>query len=164
MVILEEGNLPLPWCPRCDLQVSRKALNGRHLGTLQCKKGAERKRRRLAKTETRENAERVFHAYGKRVEAVSEFRYLGRLLTATDDDWPAVAGNIRKSRVSWGRLARVLGREGADPKASRSFYTAVAQQVLLFGAETWVLTQNMASALDAFQCRVARRLTGRQPR
>ena len=43
VVMLEEGNLPLPRCPRCDLQVSRKALNGRHLGTLQCKKGAERK-------------------------------------------------------------------------------------------------------------------------
>ena len=33
VVILEEGNLPLPQCPRCDLQVSRKALNGRHLET-----------------------------------------------------------------------------------------------------------------------------------
>ena len=98
------------------------------------------------------------------MEAVSEFRYLGRLLTATDDDCPAVAGYIRKVRVSWGRLERVLGREGADPKVSRSFYTAVTQQVLLFGAETWVLTRKMESALDAFQGRVARRLTGRQPR
>ena len=98
------------------------------------------------------------------MEAVSEFRYLGQLLTATDDDWPAVAGNIRKARVSWGRLAQVLVREGADPKVSQSFYTAVTQQVLLFGAETWVLTRRMESALDAFQGRVARRLTGRQPR
>ena len=108
--------------------------------------------------------ERAFHTYGKPMEAVSEFRYLGRLLTATDEDWLAVAGNIRKARVSWGRLARVLGREGADPKVSRSFYTAVTQQLLLFGAETWVLTRKIDSALDAFQGRVARRLTGRQPR
>ena len=57
-----------------------------------------------------ENLERAFHAYGKPMEEVSEFCYLGRLLTATDDDWPVVAGNIRKARVSWGRLARVLGR------------------------------------------------------
>ena len=64
----------------------------------------------------RENLERAFHAYGKPMEAVSEFRYLGRLLTATDDDWPAVAGNIRKGRVSLGRLARVLGQGGVDPK------------------------------------------------
>ena len=96
------------------------------------------------------------------MEAVSEFRYLRRLLTATDDDWPVVSGNIRKARVSWGRLARVLGREGADPKVSRSFYNAVTHQVLLFGAETWVLTKTMESALDAFQGRVARHLTGRQ--
>ena len=74
VVILEEGNLPLPGCPRCNLQVTRKALNGRHLGTLQCKKGAGRKRQRLAETEARENAERAFHAYGKPMEAVSEFR------------------------------------------------------------------------------------------
>ena len=109
-------------------------------------------------------SERAFHAYGEQMRAVTEFRYLGRVLTDTSDDWPAVAGNIRKARASWGRLARVLGRERADPKMSRSFYTAVTQQVLLFGAETWVLTKKMESALDAFQGRVARRLTGRQPR
>ena len=40
----------------------------------------------------------------------------------------------------------------------------MTQQVLLFGAESWVLTKNMESALDAFQGRVARRLIGRQPR
>ena len=100
VVMLEEGNLPLPRCPRCDLQVYGKALNGRHLGTIQCRKGTEQNRRRLAETEMRENSERVFHTYGKPMEAVSEFCYLGRLLTATDDDWPAVARNIRKARVS----------------------------------------------------------------
>ena len=50
VVILEEGNLPLPRLPRCDLQVSRKALNKRHLGTSQCRTGTERKRRRLAES------------------------------------------------------------------------------------------------------------------
>ena len=39
VLILEEGNLPLPQCPRFDLQVSRKALNRRHLGTIQCRTG-----------------------------------------------------------------------------------------------------------------------------
>ena len=56
-----------------------------------------------------------------------------------------------------------MGREGADPKLSGNFYKAVAQAVLLFGAETWVLTQRMEKALDSFQFRVARRMTGRQP-
>ena len=50
--------------------------------------------------------------------------------------------------MSW-----VLGREGADPKVSRMFYTAVAQAVLLFGVETWVLTLRMEKSLDIFQSR-----------
>ena len=61
------------------------------------------------------------------MEAVLEFWYLGRLLTATDNDWPAVAGNIKKARRIWGRLTRVLGREGADPKVSQNFYISVTQ-------------------------------------
>ena len=67
VVLLEEGNLPLPRCPRCDLQVSRKALNGRHLETNQCKKGVERKQRRLAAAEVEAATERKFHAYGKKM-------------------------------------------------------------------------------------------------
>ena len=69
-VILEEGNLPLPRCPRCTLQVSRKALNGRHLGTSQCRMGTERKRRQLADMERQKTSERAFHAYGTRIKAV----------------------------------------------------------------------------------------------
>ena len=55
---------------------------------------------------------------------------------ANNDDWPAFVVNLGKARRSWGRLSRVLGREGADPKVSRAFYTAVTQVVLLFRAET----------------------------
>ena len=73
VVILEEGNTPLPRCPRCDLQVSSKALNGRHLGTSQCRTGTERKRRRLAEADMRKTSERAFHAYGKQMKAVTEF-------------------------------------------------------------------------------------------
>ena len=130
------GRLPSsnPWFPRCDLQVSRRALNGRHLGTNQCRKGAERKLRRLAAAEGEAATERAFNAYGRRLNSVKEFRYLGRVLTATDNDWPAVARNLHRARATWGRLARILGREGADPKVSHNFYIAVTQQVLLFGA------------------------------
>ena len=57
-----------------------------------------------------------------------------------DNEWFEVVGNLGKARESWGRLSRVLGREGADPKVSENFYKAISQAVLLFGSETWVLT------------------------
>ena len=61
-------------------------------------------------------------------------------------------------------MDKVLGREGADPKVSQTFYIAVTQAVLIFGAETWVLTEKMETTLDTFQGRVLQKLTGRHPR
>ena len=83
-------------------------------------------------------------------------------MAAGDNDWLAVGGNLGKARKSWGRLSWIMSREGADPKVSGNFYKAVAQAVLLFGAETWVLTPRMEQALDSFQHRVASSITGKQ--
>ena len=76
------------------------------------------------------DAEREFEAYGESIKNVLAFKYLGRVLTAGDDDWLTEVGNLGKARRSWGRLSPVLDREGADPKVSGTFYTAVAQMVL----------------------------------
>ena len=85
-------------------------------------------------------------------------------MTAGDDDWQAVAGNLAKARRIWGRLQRILGREGATARISGAFFKAVVQQVLLFGAETWVVTPRMERALSGFLHRATRRITGRQAR
>ena len=62
VIILEEGNLPYPKCSRCEKRVPWRALNGRHHATAMCKKGAERKRRRMAEAELRDSTERDFEA------------------------------------------------------------------------------------------------------
>ena len=61
-------------------------------------------------------------------------------------------------------MMRILGREGSDPRLSRFLFKAVVQAVLLFGSETWFLNPRMERSLGIFQHRVARRITGRQPR
>ena len=43
VVILEEGNLPHPRCPLCDMLVPWRSPNETHQHTAQCKRGAERK-------------------------------------------------------------------------------------------------------------------------
>ena len=60
-------------------------------------------------------------------------------------------------------MARILRREGAEPRVSGFFFKAVVQAVLLFGTETWVVTPHMGRVLGGFQDHVARRLTGRLP-
>ena len=118
----------------------------------------------MAETELRESTERAFDAYGKPIEAVHSFKYLGRIMTAGDNNWTVVAGNLLKAQKSWGRLARILSMEGADNRVSGTFFKAVVQQVLLFGAETCVLTPRIERELESFMHGAARRITGRQPR
>ena len=106
----------------------------------------------------------AFEVYGEQLKTVPSFKTLGRILTAGDDDWPAVAGNLGKARKIWGRIQRILSREGADKRVPGNFFKAVVQQVLLFGAETWVVLPRMERALNYFMHGAARRITGRQPR
>ena len=164
VIILEEGNLPHPRCPRCDMFVTWRSLNGCHKNTEMCRSGVDKKRRQLAEAEVRDSAEMAFEVYGEKLQTVPRFKYLGRILTEGYDDWPAVAGNLAKARKSWGRLQGILSREGATKRVSGNFFKAVVQQVLMFGAETWVVSTMMERLLSAFIHGAARRLTGIKPR
>ena len=39
-----------------------------------------------------------FQAYGRPLDLVPEFKYLGRMLTASDNNWTVVVVNLRKAR------------------------------------------------------------------
>ena len=72
-------------------------------------------------------------------------------------------GQPVESAEELGRLLQIINREGADAKVSGNFFKAVMQAVLLFRAETWVLTPRIERALESFQHGAVRRITGRQP-
>ena len=118
----------------------------------------------MVEAELRDITERAFEAYSKPLEMVATFKYLGRGMTAGDDNWPAVAENFVKERKSWGRLSRILIREGAEMRVSGNFFKAVVQAVLLFLAEMWVLTPMIERALESFMHGAAHRIMGNQPR
>ena len=71
---------------------------------------------------------------------VNYLKYLGRVISATDDDWPEVFINMAKAQAVWRRLTRILSREGAAPRVSEFFFKSVVHMVLIFGTETWVVT------------------------
>ena len=64
--------------------------------------------------------------------SVSSFEYLGRILSALDNNWPSVFSNLSKAQKKWAHLTRVLGWEGADSWSLGNFYMVVVQVVLLF--------------------------------
>ena len=94
VVILEEGNLPHPRCPLCDMLVPWWSLNGLHRRTAQCKKRVERKQRNLALDEEKAVNSRAFKSHGVPIEMVTSFQCLGRVILAADDDWPVVVQNL----------------------------------------------------------------------
>ena len=161
IVIEEEGRFPR--CMSCGIFTS--AVGDAHRKTQTCIKATKVKSLRQAEElNKRVVAERVFTVQGIPIETVSEFQYLGRIVMNKDDDLAAVNRNLTKARQKWGRIGKVLIRTGADPKTMASFYKAIVQSVLLFGAETWVLSQSMERKLQSFHHRCARFITGQHIR
>jgi hypothetical protein len=95
------------------------------------------------------------------LQQVSQFVYLGRVVTTNDKDIPALRRNLTKARKRWGLLRRTLVRAGATPKISGYFYKAACQSVLLYASETWTWTGKMLALLESFHNQVARHLSSR---
>jgi len=163
LCILEEAPTPLPKCELCGMHVKPNAIRGGHQTSLLCKRGAARLRQRKVNEEARLAREQVFTIYGEPLQSVIVFKYLGRPLSSTDDDWPALYRNLSRARKRWGQVRRVLTRDGATPKISGMFYKAIVQSVLLYGCETWTITPRMLTALRGFHHQVARRIAVRLP-
>ena len=65
---------------------------------------------------------------------------------------------IRKARGTWARVGQVLRGENAAPRVAAKFYKAVVQSVLLYGSETWNLTETVLARLEGFHIRAAYRM------
>jgi hypothetical protein len=124
----------------------------------------KRRDRRAAERAAYEATGVVFHLNNVQLEKVDTFRYLGRLLSYNNSDWPTLFYNLKKAQQRWGMVSRVLVRDGASTHAMGLFYKAIVQAVLLYGCETWTLTDPMIKALESFHHKVARRISGKMPK
>ena len=55
------------------------------------------------------------------IEEEKSFKYLGRMLNQSDNDWLAVRRNVGKACRVWSRLEKLLRKEGAEPRVSTMF-------------------------------------------
>lgn len=151
-------------CALCGMYVTAYALSRGHINSGVCRAGAARRRQELAQRRAEAALNVRFTAYGTELESVTTFRYLGRPLSCTDSDWPALYWNLKKARKRWAQVSRVLTREDSNPRVLAMFYKAIVMSVLLYGAETWVLTAPMLQALKGFHNRVTRRISRCHPK
>ena len=148
----EEGRLPqCSLCGFCGWIVN----SARHRATQVCTSQPVTKRCYYQAKRQQEARAVEFTVAGEAIERVSEFRYLGRILTDEDDDNQAAARQLTRAQEKWGRLSRVLTAEGTSAKTRGYFYKAIVQAVLLYGSETWTLSESMLKQFESFLRRVA---------
>ena len=97
----------------------------------------------------------VFYINGIALDNVTEFKYLGHIISADDQDDAAVSYNIKKATKAWYGVQHILSADGADPHTMAHFYLAVVQAKFLFGSETWVLSQCLLGQLERFHAQCA---------
>ena len=165
--MFQEVREPLPICNMCGMHM----LAGRiikHCQTSRCDNNTQMMRRKRD-VEIAENCTRAtFSLTGadgaEFSKGVYAFKYLGRVLHFTYDDWLAVLCNFWRARQVLGHLGKFIRREGADPITSVNFYQVVVQVVLLLGAKTWLMSAAMLNNLEEVHVGFLRQVTGMKAR
>ena len=102
----------------------------------------------------------MFQINAKTLPLLEAFPYLRRTIVYNSIYWAALYLKLQKARRQWGVIARVLERTGSTAHVRGSMYKAVAQLVLLYVRDSWVVIGEMLKVLTAFYHRAARQITG----
>ena len=142
----------------------KDCTSDKHLRSKECVRYAARRRRYFSSKRLDDAVAIGFKVGDIEIERVKQFRYLGRIMTENDEDHHAMTRQLSRAKQKWGRFSAVLRSQGVKPKVMGYFYKAVVQAVLLYGSESWVLSEFFLKQLRSFHARVARYLTGRHIR
>ena len=155
-IILEEEELPK--CELCGIQV--RDVGPKHQSTKACKKNREKIKNRNNFLENKKKQQTTkFTVFGKEIEIVREFKYLGRIINEKNEDDTAIKKNLEKAQSIWRRLSKLLSREGANPPIMARIYRTVVESILLYGSESWEYNKKQIKMLENFNKRCARTIT-----
>ena len=84
---------------------------------------------------------------GSIIEVVDDFKYLGSYIMSTEKD---VENRIALAWVVFSKLKSILRSPKPTVKFKMRLFKASCISVLLYGCETWVLTEALAKKLDIF--------------
>lgn len=131
--------------------------SGQHLASEECKGFAEKRRKRMQEI-IQQSAENVdFYVTGEKIKRAKQFKYLGRILSDDDDEIHAVEGQLKKARMAWGRIGKVIKKRiKSNPKIMSTAYKVIVQSVLSYGSESWTVNKKIMKKLTSFHRRCAR--------
>ena len=80
------------------MYVSQWELNRRNPSNDLCRRGDEHKRFRLAAEEAEAGEVMALTTYDRPLTAVLSFKYMGRVLSSSDDNWPEAIRTLRRAQ------------------------------------------------------------------
>ena len=133
----------------------------KHKDSWTCKRLSERRQNEEMQDEQANAEDIVFKVYGKEIERVREFKYLGRWIMDNDDDTKCIDLQLKCAKKKWNCIAAILKRQGANAEVMSRFYLCIVQAVLLYGSESWTVTKRNMKKLESFHNRAIRYMTGK---
>jgi len=99
------------------------------------------------------------------VTFTQRFRYLGSILDGSLSDEPEVVHRVQAATAAFARLKQTVFNTdlGNSPLPSRTrgkIYNSLVLGILLYGCESWVLTEMLRAKLEAFHNRCVRAMCG----
>ncbi|KAL0860165.1 hypothetical protein ABMA27_010472 [Loxostege sticticalis] len=92
------------------------------------------------------------------VEKVDKFKYLGSWMNENGDHAQEIKVRIEMARSTFFKMSRVLCHRDLSLDLRLRIVRCPVFSVLLYGVETWTLTQHITKKLEAFEMWVYRRI------
>ena len=139
----------VPQCRLCKFFEKTVGLEG-HRNTEWCIR--ERKRYRNYQLFREEQKSRTVKicVNGEEIRRVDNFDNLGRIVSKKGDDSKVIEANLKKARRKWAMFKRLLTREDTSWRVMEYFYKAIVQSILLYAAETWVISETTLRKFRTF--------------
>ena len=97
---------------------------------------------------------------GSEIEEVETFTYLGDIVDRDGGVERAVRGRVAVAWSKWREIAGLLCNRRIPLRSRSSIYDACIRSVMLYGSETWPLTQHMEKSLISCDRRMLRYMAG----
>lgn len=97
-------------------------------------------------------------ARGDEVEDLAKFVYLGAKVLEDEAGTEDMKNRLRKARGAFQNLTKLWNTRGMGKKTKVQLYKTLVRPILLYGYETWKMTNWEEKKLDASQFRRLRRI------
>lgn len=96
--------------------------------------------------------------YGKRIEVVEKFKYLGTWISNKLDPDVEIRSRIEQARATFNLMRSLLCNSTLSLSLRYRFVKCYIHSVLMYGCEAWTLKVNTINKIEAFEVWVHRRL------